>query len=47
MLKMYHYAKQENTILKDGMLGIRKSGRSLAPYAHRAGTEIPEKFMNG
>lgn len=36
MLKMYHYSKCGNTILKDGLLGIRKSGRSLMPYAHRA-----------
>lgn len=41
---MYHYARPGNTILKDGLLGIRKSGRSLAPYAHRAGTEEPEKI---
>ncbi len=44
MLKMYHYAKAGNTILKDGLLGIRKSGRSLRPYAHRAGTDEPEKI---
>lgn len=47
MLKMYHYSKHGNTVLKDGLFGIRKSGRSLALYAHRAQTEEPEKFMNG
>lgn len=44
MLKMYHYAKQGNTILQDGLFGIKKSGRSLRPYAHRAGTDEPEKI---
>lgn len=44
MLKMYHYSKHGNTVLKDGLFGIRKSGRSLAPYAHRAQTEEPEKI---
>lgn len=44
MLKMYHYARQGNTILQDGLLGIKKSGRSLRPYAHRAGTDDPEKI---
>lgn len=41
---MYHYSKKGNTILKDGLLSVRKSGRSLAPYAHRAGTEKTEKI---
>lgn len=44
MLKMYHYSKRGNTILKDGLFGIRKSGRSLRPYAHRAQTEEPEEI---
>ncbi|HIU52570.1 MAG TPA: hypothetical protein IAD20_00645 [Candidatus Scatocola faecipullorum] len=44
MLKMYHYSKHGNTVLKDGLFGIRKSGRSLALYAHRAQTEEPEKI---
>ena len=44
MLKMYHYARLGNTILKDGLLGIKESGRSLRPYAHRAGTDEPEKI---
>ena len=44
MLKMYHYAKKGNTILQDGLLGIKKSGRSLRPYAHRAKTEEPDKI---
>ena len=39
MLKMYHYARPENTILKNGLLGIKKSGRSLHIYAHKAGTD--------
>lgn len=46
MLKMYHYARRENTILQDGLLGIKKSGRSLRPYAHRAGTDNPDKIYN-
>lgn len=41
---MYHYSKRGNTVSKDGLLGIRKSGRSLKPYAHRAQTEDPEKI---
>lgn len=44
MLKMYHYARPGNTILKDGLLGIKKSGRNLCSYEHRAGTEKPEKI---
>lgn len=44
MLKMYHYAKRGNTILKDGLLGIKKSGRSLRPYAHRAETDDAAKI---
>ena len=44
MLKMYHYAKKGNTILQDGLLGIKKSGRSLRPYAHRAQTDEPDKI---
>lgn len=43
MLKMYHYAKKGNTILQDGLLGIKKSGRSLRPYIHRAGSGNPEE----
>lgn len=42
---MYHYSKHGNTVLKDGLFGIRKSGRSLALYAHRAQTEEPEKIV--
>lgn len=41
---MYHYAKSGNTILKDGLMGIKMSGCSLRPYAHRAGTDEPEKI---
>lgn len=44
MLIMYHYARQGNTILKDGLLGIKKSGRSLRPYAHRAGTDDSDRI---
>ena len=44
MLKMFHYAKKGNTIMKDGLFGIKKSNRSLRPYAHRAGTDNPEKI---
>lgn len=43
-MKMYHYAKSGNTILKDGLLGIKMSGHNLLPYAHRAGTDEPEKI---
>ena len=41
---MYHYAKKGNTILQDGLLGIKKSGRSLRPYAHRAQTDEPDEI---
>lgn len=44
MLKMYHYARRGNTILQDGLLGIKKSGISLHHYAHRAGTDNPDKI---
>ena len=44
MLKMYHYARPENTILKNGLLGIKKSGRSLHIYAHKAGTDDADKI---
>ena len=44
MLKMYHYSKHGNTVLKDGLFGIRKSGRSMIPYVHRAGTDESEKI---
>lgn len=47
MLKMYHYARPENTILKNGLLGIKKSGRSCIFMHIEPELMTLIKFMNG
>ena len=44
MLKMYHYAKSENTILKEGLKGIKLSGKNLHAYENRAKSKSPDKI---
>ena len=44
-MKLYHYARKENTIMKDGLLSISKVDRPLGSYAHRAGSENKEDIL--
>ena len=44
-MKLYHYARKENTIMKDGLLSISKVDRPLRSYAHRAGSENKEDIL--
>ncbi|MBP3346058.1 MAG: hypothetical protein J6L86_03380 [Alphaproteobacteria bacterium] len=36
MTKLYHYAPQDNTIMKDGILSVSHVSRELSHYAYRA-----------
>ena len=44
-MRLYHYAPEKNTIIKDGLLSISKCLRDLRAYAHRAGSENKDDIM--
>ncbi len=48
MLKMYHYAKKGNTILQDGLLGIKKKAGEVCALIFTAPEAIiPKRFIVG
>lgn len=45
MLKMYHYAKPNNTIRQDGLLAICRAPKNLNRYANRAHSEARDDII--
>lgn len=45
MIKLYHYAPKDNTVMQQGLLSISCGVKDLKAYAHRAGSEDKKEIM--